>query len=174
VNALVPASVAPGTASVVVNNGGSDIGPYAISVGATMPGLLAPDSFRVNGQQHVGALFPDWKTFVLPASANPGVPSRPAGPGDEIILLGVGFGGVTPNVPAGALVSLATQLTTPLEIRIAGVPAELKYAGLAPGYVGLYQFNVIVPELPDNNAAPLTFKLGATAGSQTLFLAIQR
>ena len=57
---------------------------------------------------------------------------------------------------------------------IGGVPAELKYAGLGPGIVGIYQFNVIVPALADNNAAPVVFQLGAAAGSQTLFLAIQR
>lgn len=126
VNAVVPENVEPGSASVVVNNGGSNIGPYAMNVGATMPGLLAPESFRVNGQQHVVALFPDWTTYVLPGMVDLGVPSRPAKPGEEIILLGVGFGGVTPNVPAGTVVMQANRLTTPLEIRIGGVPAELK------------------------------------------------
>jgi uncharacterized protein (TIGR03437 family) len=174
VNALVPANVGAGSASIVVNNGASNIGPYVVNVSTTMPGLLAPEAFRVNGQQHVAALFPDWTTYVLPGRASLGVPSRPAKPGDEIILLGIGFGGVTPSVPGGAVVSQANQLITPLEIRIGGVPAELKYAGLAPGNVGLYQFNVIVPELADSSAAPVTFQLGATAGSQTLFLAIQR
>jgi uncharacterized protein (TIGR03437 family) len=174
VNALVPANVAPGSASVVVSNGASNIGPYAIDVSATMPGLLAPESFRVNEQQHVVALLPDWTTYVLPAAAHLGVPSRPAKPGDEIILLGIGFGDVTPNALPGTVVSQPNQLATSIEIRIGGVVAELKYAGLAPGNIGLYQFNVIVPELPDNNAAPVAFKLGDTAGSQTLFLAIQR
>ena len=174
VNALVPSNVAPGSAAVVVNNGVSSIGPYSVQVTATMPGLLAPESFRVNGQQHVAALFRDWKTYALPATAALGVPSRPAKPGDEIILLGIGFGGVSPDLPGGTVVSQTNQLTTPVEIRIGGVPAELKYAGLSPGYIGLYQFNVIVPALADNNAAPVTFKLGETAGLQTLFLAIQR
>jgi uncharacterized protein (TIGR03437 family) len=174
VNALVPANVAPGSASVVVSNGASTIGPYVVQVGATVPGLLAPDSFRVNGQQHVVALFPDWTTYVLPGRAVLGVPSRPAKPGDEIMLLGIGFGGVSPSVPVGAVVGQANQLTTPLEIRIGGVPAEVRYAGLAPGNLGLYQFNVIVPAVGDNDAAPVTFELGGTAGTQTLVLAVQR
>jgi uncharacterized protein (TIGR03437 family) len=174
VNAQVPANVGPGSAAVVVNSGPSSIGPFAVNVAATMPGLLAPESFRVNGQQHVVALFPDWMTYVLPGNAAVGVRSRPAKPGDEIILLGIGFGSVTPNVPPGVVVGNANQLTAPLEIRIGGVPAQLKYAGLAPGNIGLYQFNVIVPALADNDAAAVTFQLGDTAGPQTLFLAIQR
>jgi uncharacterized protein (TIGR03437 family) len=174
VNVLVPANVAPGSASVVVSNGASTIGPYVVQVGATMPGLLAPDSFRVNGQQHVVALFPDWTTYVLPGRGALGVPSRPAKPGEEIMLLGIGFGGVSPSVPVGAVVGQANQLTTPVEIRIGGVPAEVRYAGLAPGNIGLYQFNVIVPVVGDNDAAPVTFELGGTAGAQTLVLAVQR
>jgi uncharacterized protein (TIGR03437 family) len=174
VNALVPANVGPGSVPLVVNNGGSNIGPYAANIAATSPGLLAPESFRVNGQQHVVALLPDWMTYIVPASAHPGVPSRPAKPGDEIILLGIGFGDVTPTAPVGAIVSQTNRLTTPLEIRIGGVPAALRYAGLAPGNIGLYQFNVIVPELADNDAAPVTFQLGDSASSQPLFLSIQR
>jgi uncharacterized protein (TIGR03437 family) len=174
VNALVPANIAPGSAPVVVSNGPSTVGPFAVNVSAAMPGLLAPESFRVNGQQHVVALFADWMTYVLPGTAHLGVPSRPAKAGDEVILLGIGFGSVTPDIPAGAVVSQANHLTTPLEIRIGGVPAELKYAGLAAGSVGLYQFNVIVPALANNNAAPVTFNLGGAPASQTLFMAIQQ
>jgi uncharacterized protein (TIGR03437 family) len=174
VNALVPGNVAPGSAAVVVNNGASAIGPYVVPVSATMPGLLAPDSFRVNGQQHVVALFPDWMTYVLPGRAALGVPSRPAKPGDEIILLGIGFGDVSPSVPAGSVVSQANRLTTPLEIRIGGVVAEVKYAGLAAGNVGLYQFNVVVPAVGDDDAALVTFKLGETVGAQALVMAVGR
>jgi uncharacterized protein (TIGR03437 family) len=174
VNAIVPANVAAGSASLVVNNGAASIGPYAISVQTTMPGLLAPESFRVAGVQHVAALFSDWATYVLPDGVRLGVPSRPAKPGDEIVLLGIGFGGVTPSVPAGSMAGQANQLTTPVEIRIDGVPAELKYAGLAPGYLGLYQFNVIVPAVADNRAAPVTFQLGGVPSKQALSLAVQR
>jgi uncharacterized protein (TIGR03437 family) len=49
------------------------------------------------------------------------------------------------------------------------VPA---YYGLAPGYVGLYQFNIVVPQIANNDFVPLTFTLAGTAGSQTLYTAI--
>ena len=48
------------------------------------------------------------------------------------------------------------------------------YAGLAPGAVGLYQFNVVVPAVPDNDATPVTFNLSGVAGTQSLFLAVRR
>jgi uncharacterized protein (TIGR03437 family) len=86
----------------------------------------------------------------------------------------MGFGDVAPKAPPGTVVSRPNQHTMPLEIRTGGVTAELKYAGLSPGNLGLYQFNAIVPAVADNNATPVTFRLGGTASSQTLFLAIQR
>jgi uncharacterized protein (TIGR03437 family) len=43
---------------------------------------------------------------------------------------------------------------------------------LAPGFTGLYQFNVVVPASPGNGAVPLTFTVGGVAGTQTLYLAV--
>jgi uncharacterized protein (TIGR03437 family) len=48
----------------------------------------------------------------------------------------------------------------------------LTYFGLAPGFVGLYQFDVVVPAVPDNDLVPLTFNLGGVAGTQTLYIAV--
>jgi uncharacterized protein (TIGR03437 family) len=48
----------------------------------------------------------------------------------------------------------------------------VKYAGLAPDYVGPYQFNVVVPAVAANAAAPVTFTVNGTANTQTLYLAI--
>jgi uncharacterized protein (TIGR03437 family) len=53
-----------------------------------------------------------------------------------------------------------------------GTEAQVTYSGLAPNYVGLYQFNVVVPAVPDSNFVPLTFILDGVAGVQTLFTAV--
>ena len=42
---------------------------------------------------------------------------------------------------------------------IGGQNAPLTYAGLAPNFVGLYQFNVTVPNIANNDLAPVTFTL---------------
>ena len=57
------------------------------------------------------------------------------------------------------------------DVSIGGMPAKVDYSGLAPNYVGLYQFNIEVPAVPSGNAA-LTFTLAGRAGTQTLYLAI--
>jgi uncharacterized protein (TIGR03437 family) len=48
----------------------------------------------------------------------------------------------------------------------------VSYAGLSPQSVGLYQFNVVVPNLPANDLTPVTFTLNGVAGTQTLYTAI--
>ena len=54
---------------------------------------------------------------------------------------------------------------------LGGIAAAMPYAGMAPSYARLYQFNVKVPMKPDNDAMPLTFSLGGVAGTQTLHIA---
>lgn len=49
----------------------------------------------------------------------------------------------------------------------------MTYKGFAPGYLGLYQFNVVVPNVPASDTVPLTFTLGGTAGPQNLVIAVQ-
>jgi hypothetical protein len=50
---------------------------------------------------------------------------------------------------------------------------SLTYDGLAPSEVGLYQFNVTVPNIASSDTTPVTFTLGGVAGTQTLYIAIQ-
>ncbi len=142
---------------------------YQIVVNSIQPGLLAPSNFNVNGAQYVVAF--DGSDYVLPTGAVAGLTSRPANPGDTITLYGVGFGAVTPNVPAGQIAQGLTKLPS-FTISIGGVPATVAYAGLAPDYVGLYQFNVVVPTIAATNAAPVTFTVNGMAGTQTLYLAV--
>jgi uncharacterized protein (TIGR03437 family) len=172
VNAQVPSNVGTGPQPVVVFDGGGASAPYSINVNATEPGLWAPPSFQIGGKAYAGALFIDFTTFVLPAGAIAGATSRPAKPGDTIVLYGIGFGPVTPAVAAGEVTGEGNALTTPLQIFLGGVAAQVTYAGLAPDAVGLYQFNVVVPNIAANDATPLTFALGGVPGQQTLYVAV--
>jgi uncharacterized protein (TIGR03437 family) len=88
-------------------------------------------------------------------------------------MYGIGFGPVTPNIPAGELVPGLNQLQTALGVTFANVPAQITYQGLVPGIVGLYQFNVVVPNIPASDTTPLVFTLGGTPGTQNLVVAIQ-
>lgn len=101
-------------------------------------------------------------------------PTPAVAAGDTLILYGLGFGPVTPNLNAGVLVRQSNQLDDPFTISIGGVPVTPQYDGLAPNYTGLYRINIQIPPNPSTgNFVPLTFTLNGTAGSPTLYIAIQ-
>ena len=83
-------------------NGTATSSAVNVTVNAVEPGLLAPSSFLIGGNQYVVALLPDNATYILPAGAIPGVASRPAKPGDVLTLYGIGFGSVTPAIARGS------------------------------------------------------------------------
>jgi uncharacterized protein (TIGR03437 family) len=172
VNVQVPSGIAAGLQPVVVTTAGGSSLPYPVTVKALEPGLLAPPSFILGGVQDVVALFSGTLTYVLPVKL-PGVVSARARAGDNITLYGIGFGTVTPDIPAGQIVEQTNALQSAFQVYFGGVPANVTYAGFAPGYVGLYQFNVVVPNVAASDAVPLTFTLGGTNGPQNLVIAIQ-
>jgi uncharacterized protein (TIGR03437 family) len=172
VNVQVPSGVPSGSQPIVVTTAGGQSLPYMITVNPVQPGVLAPLSFMINGHQNVVAQFSNTNTYVLPVSFS-GIPTARAKPGDNLTMYGIGFGPVTPNIPAGELVPGLNQLQTALGITFANVPAQITYQGLVPGIVGLYQFNVVVPNVPASDTTPVVFTLGGTAGTQNLVIAIQ-
>ncbi len=172
VNVLVPGGVSTGPQPLVLATAAGASSPFTVTVNATEPGLLAPSNFKIGGTQYVVAQFPDG-TYVAPPGAISGVISNIAQPGDTIVIYGIGFGSVDPSVPPGQLVSGANTLALPFTISFGGVAAaSIAYDGLAPGYTGLYQFDVVVPAVPGGNAGPLTFTLNGAGGAQTLATAI--
>ena len=168
VNALVPSNVATGVQQITVTAATGTSAAYPVIVNPTAAGMLAPGYLNLGGSQYLGALFPDFQTFVAPPGAVSGYASRRAKPGDVIIIFGIGFGPVTPNIPAGQLYSGNTTLTLPLEIYFGSTLATLQYWGLAPGLVGVYQFNVVVPNVPASDAVPVSFSLNGVIGAQVV------
>ena len=173
VNVQVPSGVPSGQQPLVVTTAGGASLQTMMTVNTVQPGLLAPTVFRVKAGQYVAALFPDGVTFVLPPGFTNAVPTRRAKAGDTILLYGVGFGSVTPDIPAGEIVQGQNAVQSPFKIFFAGVPATVNYAGLTPGYVGLYQFNVVVPDVAGNDALPLTFSVGGVMIAQPALIAVQ-
>uniref|UniRef100_Q01WT5 IPT/TIG domain-containing protein n=1 Tax=Solibacter usitatus (strain Ellin6076) TaxID=234267 RepID=Q01WT5_SOLUE len=129
VNAQVPATLGPETAQVVVIDNGQRTAPYTVKASALLPGIAA---------------FPSESYSSVPLAIT--LPPDPVKAGDVITFFGIGFGDVTPSVPAGRITREANTLTSSVEITFDGVPAKVLYAGLSPGSVGLYQFNVVVPD----------------------------
>ncbi|HUB83062.1 MAG TPA: hypothetical protein VMB03_29885 [Bryobacteraceae bacterium] len=192
VNAQVPAGVGLGSEPVVVSTPSGASAAYNINVNLEEPALYAPAAFSSDFNQQqiqwVGALFPDLTTFVFPPNSFSGINSQAAKPGDTIVFYGVGFAPV-PGSPPGTIPQTTNGLTLPIvpNFYFNGVQAQVTYAGIAPqtattGYIGLYQFNVVVPPIPNlqvgtPSAVQVTFTVnenGTTvAGTQTLYTAVE-
>jgi len=173
INAQVPTNIGTGVQPLTVTTSTGTTAVYPVTVNPSEPGLLAPASFLFGFTQYVVALFQDGVTFVLPSGQIAGVPSRPAVAGDVITLYGIGFGSVVPNTPAGQIVQTTTTLALAFHLFFQSTEAQVTYAGLAPGVVGLYQFNVTVPKLSAGGNVPLTFTLGGASGAQALSIAVE-
>jgi uncharacterized protein (TIGR03437 family) len=176
VNAQLPSNISTTgdpLQQVTLTEGSTISDPFSMNVYYTQPGLLAPPSFKIGANQYVVAVLPDG-TYVLPTRSIAGLDSRPAKPGETIVMYGIGFGPLTPDLPAGQIVTQANQITQPVQMMFGKTLAQLQYYGLAPGSVGLYQFNVTVPAVPDSNLVPLTFIVGGNFGTQTLFTAVHQ
>ncbi|MEX2302493.1 MAG: choice-of-anchor V domain-containing protein [Bryobacterales bacterium] len=112
------------------------------------PALFTLDS---SGQGDVAAVHADGR-IVAATDAYPG--SFPAAPNEVILIYGNGFGATDPSFEAGQLATdPAPLLLQPTAFEIGGLMADIAYAGAAPGYAGLYQFNITVPDLPPGEHA---------------------
>lgn len=170
-NVQVPSGVAAGPQQLVVQTAYGSSSSFTVNVSATAPGLWAPPAFNIGGTQYAGAVFSDGKTFVLAAGAIPGYASRPAKAGDTITFYGIGFGPVN-GVSAGETAPANAVLTNQPQFLFDQTPVTVQYAGLAPGLVGLYQFNLVVPSVPAGSHS-LTFNFGGQAGTQKLYVVTQ-
>jgi len=88
--------------------------------------------------------------------------ANPATTGQFVQFFANGLGPVT-NQPASGDPALASPLswtTTTPEVTIGGQPATVTFSGLAPGFAGLYQINVIIPPGLGAGPQPITVKIG--------------
>lgn len=176
VNVQVPAGVAAGTAAPVIvtyKSQSSAAEPFTIQ--ALAGSLYAPANFKVSGKQYVAAYHLNGS--VVNGGNIPGVPSAPAAPGEILEFYGLGFGGVTQSgtPAAGELAKGPTTLSNSVQFLFGTgkLPGTVSYAGFAPGFVGLDQFDVQVPAAAPSGDAALVVTQGGNNIAQTLFISIQ-
>lgn len=171
VNVQVPDDIASGPIPVRVKTPGGETAAATITGAPRAPGILAPAQFvSTTGRRYVGALFPDGTTFVGPSGLVAGANFRGARPGERVLVYGVGFGATDPAKPAGQIVT-GTSTVPGLQIRIGDQPVTFEYGGLAPNFVGLYQFNLVVPNLAAGDY-PIVMTVGSISTQSNLFFTV--
>jgi uncharacterized protein (TIGR03437 family) len=135
INAQMPFEAPVGTLTVEVRRGSQSSAAQPVEVGAVSPGIFIMDQ-AANRGAIVHAL-----SFRLVSE------SEPARPGDFLSIFCTGLGVIEPPVLSGRAAPEQPLSATVLrpQVNIGGVPAEVTFSGLAPGFAGLYQVNVRVP-----------------------------
>jgi uncharacterized protein (TIGR03437 family) len=175
VNVQVPEGVAAGDAvPVVLSYNGISTAATNIAIRPFAGGLLAPPTFKVGDTQYVAALHSTTGKFVNGGNI-PNVDTAPAVPGETILFYGLGFGPITPNFPplGGRKASGLTMVTNPVTFKIGDNEAKVTYAGLAPTFIGLYQFNVEVPANTATGDHALTVIQGGEPIAQKLTITVK-
>jgi uncharacterized protein (TIGR03437 family) len=135
INILVPSNLAPGPISVFVVRQGSK-GPTAtIVLDETAPGLFQASPGMV---------------LATHANGSPINLDSPASPGEVIVIYALGLGRTNPDPAPGQVVLTAAPIQHFKDLAVLFDSVEIdsgliSYAGLAPGFAGLYQINVQVP-----------------------------
>jgi uncharacterized protein (TIGR03437 family) len=170
VNARAPDDEPSGEFAVEVVNAAGTSNRISIPGSRASPALLTTPAFLIAGKQYVAALFPDFAAFAGPPGLIPGVSFRPAQPGDTLIAFAVGCGPPSPALPAGQVPSSPLSLAQPASVRLGDTEVRVQ-AFLAAQTLGLCQFNIEIPNLPDGDHR-LTASIGGQPTGQTLYLKI--
>ncbi|HXA52730.1 MAG TPA: IPT/TIG domain-containing protein [Candidatus Acidoferrum sp.] len=150
INFLVPYSTAGPTATIVVQNNGVNSNTVTVPVSATAPGIYTLDQ---SGSGSGAILHAD---FSVVNSGNP------AAAGETVLIYLTGMGMVTPALDdgtAGTSGTLYKSIGSEITVLVAGKPGTVLFNGLAPGFPGLYQINVILPAgLANSGPLPLAIQ----------------
>jgi uncharacterized protein (TIGR03437 family) len=135
-----PALTAGSTTRIQVTSSSGTSSAVSLPVVPVKPGILTNEA---GGKGPAKAINQDGSVNG-DGSANS---SRGAAPGSVIALYATGLGAVNPSISPGnpAPASPLSLVTTQVSAVIGGRAAQVTYAGAAPGLIGTYQVNVLVP-----------------------------
>jgi uncharacterized protein (TIGR03437 family) len=134
VNFQVPFEAAGrATASIAVARRGAGSAAINVPVVEIQPGIFADSALNA--------------IVVHNANYSLATPARPLVPGEFAFVYASGLGRVQNPPPTGAAAPASPPSATvaPVRVTVAGLDAEVPFAGLAPGLAGVYQLNFRVP-----------------------------
>jgi uncharacterized protein (TIGR03437 family) len=137
INAQIPYELtAPANYQMVLRTPTLITVPEPFNLSLTRPGIFTTNQ-QGNGQG-----------VVLNTSQQVVDSTNPAGAGDVVVIYTTGLGATNPAAISGVAAPSAEPLARVVDAvtaTVGGQAATVQFAGLTPGYVGLYQVNVQIP-----------------------------
>lgn len=136
-------------------------------VGATVnldAGTAAPGIFVTSGTQ----------AAAVNADATLNGPDHPAPAGSVVSVYLTGAGVTDPPLEDGAPPGpVPPRLAQPVAVKVGGLPADVLYAGAAPGLAGISQVNIRIPAVAASDATPIEVTVGGNSRNQRVTLAVR-
>lgn len=175
INFQIPYNAATGDAIIRVEREGQRGNPISARIAASVPRVL-----RLGIGDYAIAVNQDG-SFPIPATQ--GVNSRPAKPGDTLVIYAIGLGPTSPSVQSGVASPSNPLARANGDWRVAfgftgpfgggSVEATPLFVGLTPNFVGLYQINVTIPEDSPRGAAVPIALIGDSGSSNRVTIAVE-
>ena len=148
---VLPAGQSSGTANVIVSVNGVSSPPKSLLVTPVAPGIF---TIPPNGLGNAVLVFVDPVDQItkiaapVSASATFGYPTGPIPRGQLGFFYATGLGAITPPISngAGASGGVPHFANAQPTVLVGGITADVKFAGQAPGYPGVNQINIVIPE----------------------------
>ena len=168
INAVAPYEIAAQTGKTIpvqVSYNGLIGNSVTATVAATAPGIINFDDGTGQGA-------------IVNSDGSLNSANNPAQRGSLVSIYATGEGQTSPLGIDGRLandpVNALPQPVAPVAVTIAGVPADLKYAGTAPGGVaGFLQVNAIVPATVLPGSIPVVLTIGNQPSQAGVTIAVQ-
>jgi uncharacterized protein (TIGR03437 family) len=139
VNFQVPRGTQVGRRAVRVTVGGAAVAEGTMDVLDLSPGIFIVGTA---GGNPLGA--------VLNQNFSANTQANPARRGEVIQIFGTGPGPLSSTIADGQAAPASPLVTTTLPVRgvVSSIEGPVEFSGMAPGFVGLWQVNVRVPDRP--------------------------
>jgi len=134
INALLPYSVGPGDAALQIRRGSELSGTLTMRVAEQAPGI-----FTLNEGGSGAAVAVDALTNQVVNE------SQPIAAGGYAVIYATGLGRLRTALETNQIPMAANESVVKPVVTLGGTPVTVLYAGVTPGYLGLYQVNIQVP-----------------------------
>ena len=166
---LTPSDTTVGQINVQVTNNGVVSDASTVTMAALAPALITVDG-KYLVTTHDTTPLGD-RLDVFPSTLGWPVAKWPvlvaAKPGETISFYGTGFGVTDPVIVDGQLQVNPVSATTPYTLSLGGEQVTASFAGMAPGFAGVYQFTAVIPTDLPNGDQPVMITMGGLSTVQS-------